>query len=90
MQAKDVPAGCAAKESAMVLLDLGALVAPGWTALTVTLVLGAFIVFLYFSMRKQMRRIDVPVDQHHVDSAPFSPDGPVRTPGSRRTTTEPR
>ena len=44
----------------MILLDLGALVAPGWTALLLVVILGLVITFLFFSMRKQLRRIDVP------------------------------
>ncbi len=35
----------------MILLDLGALVAPGWTALLLVVILGLVITFLFFSMR---------------------------------------
>ncbi|WP_040162113.1 hypothetical protein [Nigerium massiliense] len=73
----------------MVLLDMGALVAPGWIALAVTAVLGACIVFLFFNMRKQMRNIDLPVDQQRVSSGPFSGDGPVRNPGDSRSGADP-
>ncbi len=62
----------------MILLDLGALVAPGWTALLLVVILGLVITFLFFSMRKQVRRIDVPVDQQRPDAAPFADDGPRR------------
>jgi hypothetical protein len=45
----------------MILLDLDPnVVKPGWTALIVTAVLAAAIVLLYLSLRKQMRRINVP------------------------------
>lgn len=37
-------------------------VRPGWTPLLIVLAMGAFVVFLFFSMRKQLRRIDVPGD----------------------------
>ena len=70
----------------MIVLDLGALAAPGWTALALVVVLGLFVAFLYFSMRKQMSRITVPVDQAHPDAAPFAdepttPRRRARTPG---------
>ncbi|QLQ09844.1 MAG: hypothetical protein HZY75_04995 [Nocardioidaceae bacterium] len=35
-------------------------VAAGWIALIIVLAIGAFVVFLYFSMNKQLRRIKVP------------------------------
>ena len=34
-------------------------VKPGWTPLIITVVLGIIIVGLFFSMRRQFRRIDV-------------------------------
>lgn len=37
-------------------------VRPGWTPLLIVLAMGAFVVFLFFSMRKQLRRINVPGD----------------------------
>ena len=42
----------------MILLDVDPnWVRPGWTPLFVTLLLAAAMVFLYFSMRKQFRKI---------------------------------
>lgn len=36
------------------------LVRPGWTALIIVLVLGLILVGLVFSMRRQMRKINIP------------------------------
>ena len=38
------------------------MVQPGWTPLFITLLLGVAMVFLYFSMRKQFRKIRTPDD----------------------------
>jgi hypothetical protein len=47
----------------MILLDVDPnIVRPGWTPLFVVLLLGAAMVFLYFSMRKQFRKIRTPDD----------------------------
>ena len=47
----------------MILLDVDPnIVRPGWTPLFVVLLLAAAIVFLYFSMRKQFRKIRTPDD----------------------------
>ena len=47
----------------MILLDVDPnIVRPGWTPLFVVLVLAAAMVFLYFSMRKQFRKIRTPDD----------------------------
>jgi hypothetical protein len=47
----------------MILLDVDPnWVRPGWTPLFVTLLLAAAMVFLYFSMRKQFRKIRTPDD----------------------------
>lgn len=62
----------------MTLLDMNALVAPGWLPLLLTGVLGVLVALLFFSMRKQMRKIEVPVDQTRIASAPFADDD--RTP----------
>ncbi len=44
----------------IVLLDLDPnIVKPGWTPLLITIALAAAIVLLFFSLRKQFRRIDV-------------------------------
>jgi hypothetical protein len=48
----------------MILLDVDPnIVRPGWTALFVVLLLAAAMVFLYFSMRKQFRKIRTPDDE---------------------------
>jgi hypothetical protein len=53
---------------------------PGWAALVVVLLLAVAMVFLFFSMRRQFRKINVgPSDQppsNHDDTpGPKSPDG---------------
>jgi hypothetical protein len=56
----------------MILLDVDPnIVRPGWTPLFVVLLLAAAMVFLYFSMRKQFRKIHTPDDvaDHTEDSA---------------------
>jgi hypothetical protein len=40
--------------------DAAANVRPGWIPLLIVLALGAFIAFLYFSLKKQLGRIDFP------------------------------
>jgi hypothetical protein len=56
----------------MILLDVDPnIVRPGWTPLFVVLLLGAAMVFLYFSMRKQFRKIRIPDDAE--DQAEDSP-----------------
>jgi hypothetical protein len=48
----------------MILLDVDPnIVRPGWTPLIVVLLLAAAMVFLYFSMRKQFRKIHTPDDE---------------------------
>ena len=62
----------------MILLDVDPnVVQPGWTPLFVTLLLGAAMVFLYFSMRKQFRKIRTPDDatEDAEDSSPELPPG---------------
>jgi len=47
----------------MILLDVDpSIVRPGWAPLIVVLLLAAAMVFLYFSMRKQFRKIRTPDD----------------------------
>ena len=47
----------------MILLDVDPnVVEPGWAPLLITLLLGVALVLLYFSMRKQFRKIQVPKD----------------------------
>lgn len=47
------------------------LVPPGVTPLVLVFLLGVVIALLFFSMRRHLRRIDVPVDPQHPESAPF-------------------
>jgi hypothetical protein len=42
--------------------EAAAEVRPGWIPLVIVLLLGAFIAFLYFSMKKQLGKIDIPDD----------------------------
>ncbi len=64
----------------MILLELDPdLVKPGWTPLIVTLLLGVAVVLLFFSMRRQFRKISIPrTDQ--TDEAPpaATPETPTR------------
>ena len=47
----------------MILLDVDPnVVRPGWTPLFIMLLLAIAMVFLYFSMRKQFRKIRTPED----------------------------
>ena len=67
----------------MILLEVDPnLVQPGWTPLIITVLLALAIVLLFFSMRRQVRRITVP---------PTEPESPrsrgVR--GSTANSTEP-
>jgi hypothetical protein len=56
----------------MILLDVDPnIVKPGWTPLFVVLLLAVALVFLYFSMRKQFRKIRIPDDAE--DRAEDSP-----------------
>ena len=48
----------------LALLDLDPnVVKPGWTPLLITIALAAVMVLLFFSLRKQFRRIDVSQSQ---------------------------
>ena len=48
----------------MILLDVDPnVVKPGWTAFVVVILLGIAMVFLYLSMRKQFRRINIPAPE---------------------------
>jgi hypothetical protein len=49
---------------------------PGWIAFVVILLLAIALVFLFFSMRRQFRKINV------GDSQETSQPGPAATPGS--------
>jgi len=47
----------------MMLLDIDPnVVKPGWTPLVITIVLALVMVLLFFSMRRQFRKINVPTD----------------------------
>ena len=60
----------------MIFLELDPnVVRPGWTALVVTLLLAAAMVFLYFSMRKQFRKINIP--RQEPDDKPSTPTEPT-------------
>jgi len=51
----------------LTLLDLDPnIVKPGWTPLLITIILAAAMVLLFFSLRKQFRRIDVSQSQPGV------------------------
>jgi hypothetical protein len=59
----------------MIFLELDPnVVKPGWTALIVTLLLAAAMVFLFFSMRKQFRKINIPPEE--PDDKPPTPTEP--------------
>jgi hypothetical protein len=60
----------------VILLELDPnTVKPGWTALVVTLLLAAAMVFLFFSMRKQFRKISIP--RQETDDQPPTPTEPT-------------
>jgi hypothetical protein len=48
--------------------EAGANVRPGWIPLLIVLALGAFIAFLYFSMKKQLGKIDFPEDDESTET----------------------
>ena len=60
----------------MILLDVGMIlldvdpnvVEPGWAPLLITILLGIVMVFLYFSMRKQFRKIRMPEEEEEDGS----------------------
>jgi hypothetical protein len=57
--------------------DAAADVRPGWIPLLIVLALGAFIAFLYFSMKKQLGKIDFPED------TPEDENGDSATPSAQ-------
>ena len=69
----------------MIWLDIDPnVVKPGWTPLVITLGLALAVVLLYFSMRRQFRRINVPDDSAATDAslesgAPDPGPGPEQT-----------
>jgi hypothetical protein len=65
----------------MILLDVDpSVVKPGWTAFIVVMLLAVALVFLYLSMRKQFRKIQIPKDE---PSAGDTSDG-TEEPASRQ------
>jgi hypothetical protein len=53
-------------------------VQPGWTPLIITVGLGLVVVLLYFSMRKQFRRINIPAPEaDQPDPAPVEAPTPA-------------
>jgi hypothetical protein len=65
----------------MILLDVDPnVVEPGWAPLLITILLGIVMVFLYFSMRKQFRKIRMPEEEDGSDNAEDSAsERPPRT-----------
>ena len=66
-------------------------VRPGWTPLLVVAALAVVLVFLFFSMRRQLRKIDIPGDprgERDPDEGPADPASPPEQPTrhSRRPT----
>ena len=64
----------------MILLELDPdVVKPGWTPLIVTLLLGIAVVLLFFSMRRQIRKISIPrEDEDEGSTPPPAKDAPTR------------
>jgi hypothetical protein len=63
----------------MILLEVDPdLVKPGWTPLIITVLLGVAVVLLYFSMRRQFRKISIPRDDEVDDpGTPAADDDPA-------------
>jgi hypothetical protein len=63
----------------VILLDVDPnVVKPGWTALLVTLLLAVAMVLLFFSMRKQFRKISIPREEpEEADDEPATPTEPT-------------
>ncbi|HSU37143.1 MAG TPA: hypothetical protein VLJ88_15915 [Propionibacteriaceae bacterium] len=65
-------------------------VQPGWTPLIITVVLGLAVVALYFSMRKQFRKITIPVSEtDQPDPAPVESPNPADVEPSTPAEVEP-
>ena len=61
----------------MILLELDPnLVKPGWTPLIITLLLGVAVVLLFFSMRRQFRKISIPRADEVDDASPTTRSDP--------------
>ena len=80
--------------AALVVLDVDpSIVRPGWVALVVTLFIGAALVLLFFSMRRQVRRIspDLPYAKRPADDeATLLGDGVAGAPQSDAQIFEPQ
>ena len=64
----------------MIFLELDPnVVKPGWTALIVIVLLAVALVFLYLSMRRQFRKINIPPDGSD-DKPPASTEPTAGTP----------
>jgi len=65
----------------MIVLDLDPnVVQPGWTPLIITVLLAVAIVLLFFSMRRQVRKISVPpteTEAEQPDPDPVEPSTPA-------------
>ena len=74
----------------MILLEVDPdLVKPGWTPLIITVLLGVAVVLLFFSMRRQFRKISIPRDDEVDDPTDPSVDGPpAATPDGSDPTTD--
>jgi len=67
----------------MSLLDLDPnVVKPGWTALIITILLAFALVLLYFSMRKQFRKINIDDDETDVEEAAEAEDAEDAEPAA--------
>ena len=67
----------------MSLLDLDPnVVKPGWTALIITILLALALVLLYFSMRKQFRKINIDDDETDVEEAAEAEDAEDAEPAA--------
>jgi hypothetical protein len=65
----------------MIFLELDPdVVKPGWTPLIITALLGIAMVFLFLSMRKQFRKINIP--RQEADEEPPEPEDPSAGPSS--------
>ena len=65
----------------MFLLDLDPnVVKPGWTALVITILLALALVLLYFSMRRQFRKINIPGDETGDETGVEPSDGDAPAP----------
>jgi hypothetical protein len=66
----------------MILLEVDPnVVKPGWTPLLITLLLLGAMVFLYFSMRKQFRKIRTPEDDESDNAEDSASERPPSTQG---------